>query len=61
MSELVIKKVNSSGKVTTEIDLGELLKRLEAIANCDPEVISLSIESMLDEITDAMGSKKCIK
>ena len=51
---LVITTINSDGKNNVEINIRELILRLQSLAKeCSIEVTQLAIASMLDEIKDA--------
>ena len=60
MSTLVEIRKTSHGLNKVEVDLRELIIRLQSIAGqCNIEVVQLAIASMLDEIKDVV--KSCSK
>lgn len=56
MGSLVITKTSPVGTKLVEVDLEELILRLQSISDgCNIEIMQLAISSMLDEIEDATG------
>lgn len=56
MGALVLTKTSPVGK-RAEVDVQELILRLQSIANgCSIEVVRLAISTMLEEIDDAIGN-----
>jgi len=59
MGVLLVTKTSPKGKQKIEVDVEELTLRLRSLANgCNIEVIQLALQSMLDEILDAVGNAK---
>ena len=55
---LVTKTRTSDGRKKVEVDLKELVLRLQSLTEgCNIEIVQLAISSMLDEIKEALGSE----
>ena len=53
MVALVTARMSQSGKSKIEVDIKELVLRLQSIVNgCDPEVMQLTISTILDELRE---------
>jgi len=59
MGALVTAKTSPVGEGKVEIDVQELILRLQSISSgCNIEIVQLAISTMLEELDDAIGTKK---
>lgn len=59
MGALVMTKTSPVGKGKVEVDVKELILRLQSISNgCNIEIVRLAISTMLEELDDAIGTSK---